>query len=203
MTLSVLILICLSAVIGAVYSVEDNDFNKMVLQKLDELNDKVVKLEQKNIILERETQALKQHIERSTTKRQTGTEIGFSARVPEHLKNLAPHQPIVFGDVMTNLGNYYNPSSGVFFVPVTGTYLFFVNILSEVDNSIETELVVDGATLIDIYSGSRGFFGPGSNFLIARIDKGKNVWVKVHDHYSTNMGVHCCWSSFSGYLLSE
>ncbi|KAL4222583.1 Complement C1q-like protein 2 [Mactra antiquata] len=199
---SVVILLCLFAVIGAIHSVEDNDFNKMVLRKLDELNDKVVELQQEN-------QALKHHIQRSTAKRQAlesffpATEVGFSARVSQHVKNLTAHQPIKFGNVITNIGNYYNPTSGMFFVPVTGTYLFYVNILSEANNNIETELVQDGSSLAEIYSGAGKFHGAGSNFVIANVTKGKNVWVKVHAAYSTDMSVHCCWSTFSGYLLRE
>lgn len=131
------------------------------------------------------------------------TEIGFSASVSNHVKGLAAHQTIVFGSVVSNFGDYYNNTTGVFYVPVPGTYLFYVNILSESGNSIETQLVVDGNTIASIYSGGQNFHGAGSNQVVVRLKHGDNVWVKVHGAYSTDMSVHCCWSSFTGYLLRE
>ena len=119
------------------------------------------------------------------------------------MKNLTAHQPIVFGSVLTNIGHYYNNTTGVFYVPVDGTYQFFVNILSEADNSIETELVLNGNQIAEIYSGAGKFHGAGSNLVIVRLHQGDNVWVKVHAAYSTDMAIHCCWSTFSGVLLRE
>ena len=133
----------------------------------------------------------------------TEQEFGFSAVISSHLKNLSHDQPIVFDTVMSNFGQAYNGNSGVFHIPVSGTYMFFVNILSERDNFIETELLVEGKTIAEIYSGATQFYGAGSNFVIVTVKRGQNVWVKVHNAYSTNMAIHCCWSTFSGYLLRE
>jgi plastocyanin domain-containing protein len=114
---------------------------------------------------------------------------------------LTAHQPIVFGSVLTNVGNYYNNTTGVFYVPIDGTYQFFVNILSEADNFIETELVVNGTGVAEIYSGAGKYNGAGSNLVIVRLHRGDKVWVKVHYGFSSDMSVHCCWSTFSGVLL--
>ena len=132
------------------------------------------------------------------------SEVGFSARVSRHMTNLAADQPIVFGKTLTNIGHYYNNTTGVFYTPVSGTYMFFVNILSEANSFIETELLVNGNVLAELYSGGERYNGAGSNLVIAHLAKGDNVWVKVHGIYgSSNMAVHCCWSTFSGYLLRE
>ena len=132
----------------------------------------------------------------------TGGEVAFSAAVSSHIKNLGTNQAIVFSTVTTNIGNHYNSNSGVFRVPVPGTYLFFVNILSEAGHSIETQIVRNGNEISEIYSGGSGNYnGPGSNLVILQLDLGDEIWVRVHEHFSTNMAIHCCWSSFSGYLL--
>lgn len=81
--------------------------------------------------------------------------------------------------------------------------MFYVNILSEPDNFIETEMLVNGNLLAEIYSGAVKWFGAGSNFVIVQLAQGDNIWVKVHSAYSSDMAVHCCWSTFSGYLLRE
>ena len=77
-----------------------------------------------------------------------------------------------------------------------------VHILSEPNNYIETELVVNGHPLAEIFSGGK-FNGPGSNLVIAQLTQGDNVWTRLHSGESSNMAVHCCWSTFSGYLLRE
>lgn len=38
---------------------------------------------------------------------------------------------IIFNLVDFNLGNYYNPSNGLFYAPVAGTYCFYGHVLSE------------------------------------------------------------------------
>ena len=129
-------------------------------------------------------------------------EVGFSASVSRHLTNLQPNQPIIFGTVLTNIGHNYNNSSGVFYVPTDGTYLLNVHVLSEKHNYIETELVVNGHPVAEIYSGGL-YYGSGSNLVIAHLSIGDNVWVRFHSGESSNMAVHCCWSTFSGYLLRD
>ena len=81
--------------------------------------------------------------------------------------------------------------------------MFYVNILSEPGHYIETMLVTNGNFLAQIFSGGAKYDGPGSNLVIVHLAQGDQVWVQVHAAYSSNMGVHCCWSTFSGYLLRE
>ena len=118
------------------------------------------------------------------------------------MTNFQPNQAIVFGTVLTNIGHHYNNSTGVFYIPRDGTYMLSVHILSEPNNYIETELVVNGHPLAEIFSGGK-FNGPGSNLVIAHLTQGDNVWTRLHSAESSNMAVHCCWSTFSGYLLRE
>ena len=81
--------------------------------------------------------------------------------------------------------------------------MFYVNILSEAGHFIETELLANGTLLAELYSGGGKYHGAGSNFVIVHLAQGDQVWVRVHGAFSTNMAVHCCWSTFSGYLLRE
>ncbi|WAR21426.1 C1QT4-like protein [Mya arenaria] len=94
-------------------------------------------------------------------------------------------------------------AAGVFYVPRNGTYVFYVNILSEYNNMIETQLVVNGQSLALMYSGAGHFHGAGSNMAIAHLTAGDNVWVRLHGHWSSDRSVHCCWSTFSGFHLSD
>lgn len=91
----------------------------------------------------------------------------------------------------------------MFFVPRNGTYLFYVNILSESGNFIETELVANGQRLGLMYSGSGTYHGAGSNMVIVNLSTGDNVWVRIHSNYTSDGGLHCCWSTFSGFQLAD
>ena len=97
--------------------------------------------------------------------------------------------------ILTNLGHHYNNTTGIFYVPVTGTYMFYANILSEVDNYIETELLVNGNLLAEIFSGPENTTGPEVTSSSSIWLKGDNVWVKVQGNYSSNMAVHIFWLS--------
>lgn len=192
--------------VSSVYCQEDMvSFQENFSAQLEALKSKVVKLENKVDSLEHKNTILTQPLRHS--KREASffpeNEVAFSARVSQHVNNLAAHQPIVFGTVLTNIGNYYNNTTGVFYVPIAGTYQFFVNILSEADNNIETELVVNGNMMAEIYSGAGKYHGAGSNLVIVRLNQGDNVWVKVHAAFSSDMAVHCCWSTFTGMLIRE
>ncbi|XP_052773537.1 complement C1q tumor necrosis factor-related protein 4-like [Mya arenaria] len=136
-------------------------------------------------------------------KAQQTQDIAFSARVSQHVKNLTDNQPIVFDTIRYQSGHYYNKATGVFYVPRNGTYVFYVNILSEYNNMIETQLVVNGQSLALMYSGAGHFHGAGSNMAIAHLTAGDNVWVRLHGHWSSDRSVHCCWSTFSGFHLSD
>ena len=132
------------------------------------------------------------------------SEVGFSARVSNHATSLKANQRIIFGTLVSNIGNYYSNQTGIFYAPVDGTYMFYVNILSEAGHFIETELVANSTfQLAELYSGGGKFHGAGSNLVVVHLAQGDQVWVRVHVAFSSDMAVHCCWSTFSGYLLRE
>jgi len=36
-----------------------------------------------------------------------------------------------------------------------------------------------------------------------RLAEGDEVWVHLHGSWSSDRSVHCCWSTFSGFLLGD
>ncbi|XP_064600040.1 complement C1q tumor necrosis factor-related protein 3-like [Liolophura sinensis] len=127
--------------------------------------------------------------------------VAFTARVKSHLSNLQDSQTIVFGTVETNLGNAYNPHTGIFTCPVNGVYQFFVSILSWPKKRIETHLAVNGEGRLLVYSSSsamhHGSLGTGT--IILELNEEDKVQVKLTRNFGDY--IHCCWSTFSGHLL--
>ena len=58
------------------------------------------------------------------------TEVSFSAKMSNVLE-INNNDIIKFDDVLTNVGNAYNPTSGKFVAPYNGSYLFTVVIMNQ------------------------------------------------------------------------
>lgn len=123
--------------------------------------------------------------------------IAFSARVGNHQQNLRPLQVIVFKEIITLIGGGYSPSTGQFRCPVKGLYVFHVTVISAWNDRIETELVKNTKSQVQLYSGGNKH-GSSSNTAVLSLEVSDLVWVRVF----RNRGrfVHQ-WSSFSGHLV--
>ncbi|XP_052814270.1 uncharacterized protein LOC128241391 [Mya arenaria] len=80
-------------------------------------------------------------------------QIAFTVSVStKQIENLGKHQTIVFDHVITNVGSMYNPLTGIFHVPYSGTYVFSLTFnpgkLMESDTYLE--IVQNGAQLADV-----------------------------------------------------
>ena len=129
-------------------------------------------------------------------------EVGFTARLSTHLKSLGKDRPIRFDYVVSNIGSAYDIITGVFIAPVPGTYMFYTTVMSEYNNEfIETEIVKNGAQLVELYSGAPNGFDSSGNMVIVPLNKGDHVWVKVHGANSNTFSIHGGFSTFSGFLL--
>ena len=75
------------------------------------------------------------------------TRIGFTAAVSSTSTSWSSGT-LVFPKVITNVGNGYNPSDGVFTAPRAGVYVFFVNVQSYSTNNIYVDIVLNGSTKV-------------------------------------------------------
>ncbi|XP_062615409.1 multimerin-2-like [Saccostrea cucullata] len=124
--------------------------------------------------------------------------VGFSASVTSYSSSWNSGT-LVFPSVITNEGNGYNPSNGIFTAPIAGMYVFFVNVQDN-GNNIYVDIVLNGSTkarTMSYYSGDSHDAGP--NLVVLNIQKGDAVWIK---HYSgTGYYSNGPITTFSGFLL--
>ncbi|XP_062603525.1 caprin-2-like [Saccostrea cucullata] len=129
--------------------------------------------------------------------------IAFHANSPSDFKNLALHQPLIFGRVILNQGNQYHHSTGVFTPNVSGVYVFYVQLVVSLDGYVHTELVVEGVSKGGhfVQSHTPGGYYNGGGMTIVHVNAGDSVWVRLGTpHGANSFG----WeSSFSGFLLYE
>ena len=129
------------------------------------------------------------------------TTVSFSARAFK-IDNLKPWATVIFPDVANNRGAAYNNSSGFFVAALSGTYVFFCNILSQEQSYIELALQVNGESKLLIYSAGGDHLGPGSNMLVIDLKEGDTVNIVKYGPWGTRpFYIHNTWSTFSGFLL--
>lgn len=123
--------------------------------------------------------------------------IGFSA-VLNHNAYLGNNQAVIYGNVLTNVGNGYNKWSGHFTVPRKGLYVFSCTFRANTNEGITVEIVENGRSVLII---SSSVYSPetASGTVVLALKKGDNVWVRRLGHGRQIEGYH---SYFSGYLIS-
>ncbi|KAL4228001.1 biological adhesion [Mactra antiquata] len=164
---------------------------------------------------ENKIKALKQHIndlkeERCNDSKELkrrfvlGTNIfaekpAFSASLTNHSTGLGNYQSIIFDNVFTNDLNAYSGITGEFTAPLNGTYFFTATVMSHKGEYLETEICLNGNTLVKMYSGDT-YYEQGTNSVVLVLKTGDKVWVRHYGTVGTNaFGGH--WSSFSGFMI--
>ncbi|XP_048766600.2 complement C1q-like protein 2 [Ostrea edulis] len=132
-----------------------------------------------------------------------GTPVAFSATQSVSKSGISIGFILKFDKVITNLGNHYNPTDGIFIAPVHGLYMFHwtMHCYHSGSSSCSTSLRVNNAKKGQIYSGENAssYHHTGSNTVIVEVQAGNHVWIQTEDW--GNVDIYN-WSSFSGSLLS-
>ncbi|XP_062376320.1 uncharacterized protein LOC134064419 [Sardina pilchardus] len=110
--------------------------------------------------------------------------------------------PLVYRHIFTNVGNAYNPNTGVFTAPVRGVYNFvlFATSYGHASAPMGVSLHKNGEHVVLAYSRHTSGYKEGSNGASLLLEVGDVVYVKlwpngwVHDSYN-----HL--TTFSGHLL--
>jgi hypothetical protein len=133
-------------------------------------------------------------------------QVAFTAGVSTaDLTHLGDHHTIVFDKPITNFGNAYSISTGIFQAPLKGIYVFTLTFMVVPRHSEYLEIVVDGNALNDIFAdaSSGGDFMSTTKQWILNLNSGSDVWIRTSSF--ENMGqIHGKMHTvFSGFLLFE
>ncbi|KAL0966496.1 hypothetical protein UPYG_G00295960 [Umbra pygmaea] len=109
---------------------------------------------------------------------------------------------LVFKNVFTNIGNAYNPTTGMFTAPVRGLYLFRLFVYGGGQHSVPISAVLhkNGKQILVAYARQAGYDVAASNGVSLLLEVGDvvnlHLWAnnKIFDNAS-------CHSTFSGHLL--
>uniref|UniRef100_A0A8C9JR31 Complement C1q like 2 n=1 Tax=Panthera tigris altaica TaxID=74533 RepID=A0A8C9JR31_PANTA len=118
----------------------------------------------------------------------------------------SPHEGyevLKFDDVVTNLGNHYDPTTGKFSCQVRGIYFFTYHILMRGGDgtSMWADLCKNGQVRASaIAQDADQNYDYASNSVVLHLDSGDEVYVKL-DGGKAHGGNNNKYSTFSGFLL--
>lgn len=127
-------------------------------------------------------------------------EVAFTASVTS-LSSTWNSGTLIFDVVITNTGNGYNPSTGVFTSPISGTYVFYVSAVEYSAQFLAIDIVLNSVSKVRANCNNSATYQTGTNMVVLELQKGDSVWVRHYGgkgYYSQSVPV----TTFSGYLIS-
>ncbi|OWF40284.1 complement C1q tumor necrosis factor-related protein 5-like [Mizuhopecten yessoensis] len=125
----------------------------------------------------------------------------FKARLTHKLTNVGSEQIIPFDLAEINIGNQYNPTTGVFTCDIPGLYVFHLTLTIYSDKYVELRLYKNGQSMHYVYVGNKGYLGSESTTALIQLDQGDTVLIKSDQYHSTGDLIYPGYSYFSGFLL--
>ncbi|XP_035253324.1 complement C1q-like protein 2 [Anguilla anguilla] len=151
--------------------------------------------------------SLKARVERLENDLKALPKVAFSVALRESgAITLGPFQTdtvIQYAKVFANIGNYYNPSTGIFTARVKGVYFFTFTAYNNVEMTPNTNVVLmkNGERTVSIWDKSgQDANDNASNAVVLQLEVGDSVFVhlKANTRVYDDMGHY---NSFSGFLL--
>jgi hypothetical protein len=85
---------------------------------------------------------------------------------------------VKFDDVITNIGNAYSQATGIFNCPISGLYLFSLNVLTDTKGFIAADVVQNGNRIARPYTnGGTGNHDSGSDTVVVHAKVGDEIFV--------------------------
>ncbi|XP_048019559.1 uncharacterized protein LOC125250819 isoform X3 [Megalobrama amblycephala] len=131
-------------------------------------------------------------------------EIAFSAGLTqsssEYIGPFTTHITLTYRNVFTNIGNAYNPITGVFTAPLKGAYMFRISVFGIAPPSAAADIIKNGKTMVIAHEYQPYGELNSSNGVVLILEVGDVVYVRLGSGtriYDT----HNNRNTFSGYLL--
>ena len=109
---------------------------------------------------------------------------------------------LIFNSVILNVGNGYNPSTGVFTSPAAGTYVFYVTAVESIKQDLRVDIVLNSVSKVRTIGFHDAAFQTGTNMVVLNLKKGDSVWVRHYfgkGFYTDSVPI----TTFTGFLVEE
>ncbi|KAK3610836.1 hypothetical protein CHS0354_034041 [Potamilus streckersoni] len=146
--------------------------------------------------LEERDIAIRKHLD-NESKRIESKVIGFSV---SSTGTLAKHQLIVFNDVIYDPYKAYDRNTGIYTVPVSGTYFITGSIYVPTNNHVQTEIIAGGQSVTRMYAYSPNSSEQGANSVVVDLKAGSTIFMRVEASSSGTLYGNR-WTSMSAVCL--
>nr|KAG5690059.1 hypothetical protein BaRGS_016367 [Batillaria attramentaria] len=127
--------------------------------------------------------------------------VAFTAHMSQSGVAVGTSSPFLFDAVVTNIGNGYNPHTGVFTAPYNGIYAFFFSIMNHGSSALHVAIEKTGTVLASTYAqGISSTYDKASVMATVSLQKGDQVFVRRVDGDTNILGEAA--TMFSGFLIS-
>ncbi|CAC5403856.1 unnamed protein product [Mytilus coruscus] len=129
--------------------------------------------------------------------------VAFMAKNSAALQNIPSKSVVVYKTVVTNLGNGYDTSNGIFTAPSNGVYIFSWTVLCHHGKNFYTYISLNENLIARNYASAGGVadHASGSQNVILEIKKNDKVSVRIQAGQTGQYMYGDSWSTFSGYKL--
>ncbi|KAK7149215.1 hypothetical protein R3I94_008741 [Phoxinus phoxinus] len=148
--------------------------------------------------------ALETQLRDEMNKKNDDREIAFSASLMQsgggYIGPFTTEITLTYRNVFTNIGNAYNPITGIFTAPLKGAYMFRVSVLSHGPTTASAAIYKNGEQVVAAYAHQAQDELNSSNGVVLILEVGDVVYVRlwtgsrIYDNGNN-------YSTFSGFLL--
>lgn len=128
--------------------------------------------------------------------------IAFTALL-SHGVTLGAQQTIRYDKILTNVGNAYDATSGIFLVPVSGIYSLSASLMGDPNHGIHVQLVKNGVELVRLWTGGAASYELASHTLNINLAQNDKIWVQNRDSGNPILYASENYNMFSAVLLHE
>lgn len=176
-------------------------------QNFGAMGEKIANMAERITLLETKLQKAEKDVLELRSLTAAAPQVAFSAALMESGSgNVGPFTtatPLKYKKIFSNIGNNYNPSTGIFTALVGGVYFFrfsMFNNLNSVPNSV-VSLMKNGALLTSVWDTAGSDSNDmGSNAVVVPLEVGDSVYVELQTNrlvYDDGMN----YNTFCGFLL--
>ncbi|KAK7501522.1 hypothetical protein BaRGS_00007326 [Batillaria attramentaria] len=124
----------------------------------------------------------------------------FSAGLT-HVLNISTPENVTYDRVFLDTTDSYDPTTGVYTVPVSGEYVVFLHGLAEFDGQLYLELYQNSNYILSAYAHTLANYGAASNAAVLPLNKGDEVTVLGKGSSILYGASDEVYTTFSMYLL--
>ena len=107
---------------------------------------------------------------------------------------------LIFNHIISNVGNGYNPSTGVFTAPRSGTYVFYVAAVEYSTYYLSLDIVINSAAKVRLVGYNSASYQTGTNMVAQFLRRGDDVRVK-HSSGKHYYSMTIPTTTFTGFMI--